>query len=343
MKKIIILLIIFIALTIPITIYLLKDKNVDDKATYIKGITHTKVASNTLENEDNGILKNYNEYTSFIKLHNINQELKENDFKNNNYLYHVLEIDSCAENIRGVSNIQYKDKRALITFEIERKCGVCAPLKEVYIIPITKEKDINEINVEYNTIKTSECDQANKAYKPILYLYPEKETKVTVELEHPENLLTTYPKYQDGWKVIVKENGDMYDINNKYYYALYWDEQITNKIDFKEGFYVEKGNAITFLEEKLNIIGLSPKERNEFIMYWLPIIETNNKSIIYFEQTEELENNNKLIITPKPDTLLRVRIHIKKVNKKINIKEQKLVSHKRIGFTAVEWGGVIHK
>ena len=341
MKKIIILLIVLIALTIPITIYLLKDNNTDNKVTYIKGITHTKVASDTLENEANGILKNYNEYISFIKLHNINQELNENDFDNNNYLYYVIEIDSCSENIIGVSNLQYKDKTALITFDIERKCGVCAPIQEVYIIPITKEKDINKIDVEYNTIKTTVCDQA-VAYKPILYLYPEKETKVTVKLEHPETLLTTYPKYQDGWKVTVKENGDMYDNNNNYYYALYWDELTNNNIDFKEGFYVEKDNAITFLEEKLNIIGLSPKEKNEFIMYWLPIIEQNEKNIIYFEQTEELEKNNKLIITPKPDTLLRVRIHIKKVNKIINIREQQLISCKRVGFTAVEWGGVIH-
>ena len=141
---------------------------------------------------------------------------------------------------------------------------------------------------------------------------------------------------------VAYSNGDLYDKNNKYYYALYWDEKRYNEVDFKEGFYVEGKDAIKFLEEKLSIIGLSDKEKNEFIMYWLPIMEANKKNLVYFELTEERELGNKLIITPKPDSLLRVSIHIKKVNEKVNIKEQKLSTFTRIGFTAVEWGGMTY-
>ena len=54
------------------------------------------------------------------------------------------------------------------------------------------------------------------------------------------------------------------------------------------------------------------------------------------------ELGNKLIIEPKSDSLLRVSIHIKKVNEKLNIKEQKLESFNRHGFTAVEWGGMTY-
>ena len=93
-------------------------------------------------------------------------------------------------------------------------------------------------------------------------------------------------------------------------------------------------------EEKLAIIGLNAKERNEFIMYWLPILEKNQKSLVYFELTEERDTYNKIIINPNPDSLLRVAIHVKKVSKKVDIKEQKLQTFKRTGFTAVEWGGV---
>ena len=178
--------------------------------------------------------------------------------------------------------------------------------------------------------------------KPVLYLYPTKETNVTVKFEKPELLTTTYPKYINSWNVKVSPNGDMYDKDGKYYYALYWDEKRYNEVDFKEGFYVEGKDAIKFLEEKLTIIGLNDKERNEFIMYWLPIMEANKKNLVYFELTEERELGNKLIITPKPDSLLRVSIHIKKVNEKVNIKEQKLESFKRVGFTAVEWGGMTY-
>ena len=110
--------------------------------------------------------------------------------------------------------------------------------------------------------------------------------------------------------------------------------------NFEEGFYVTKDNAINFLEEKLTILGLNAKERNEFIMYWLPVLEKNEKSLVYFEQTTERENFNKLLIEPKPDSLLRIAIHIKKVDKEIKIKEQVLNTFKRNGFTAVEWGGI---
>ena len=178
--------------------------------------------------------------------------------------------------------------------------------------------------------------------KPVLYLYPEKETNVEVKFEHPELLTTTYPKYINSWKVKVSPNGDMKDTNGKYYYALYWDEKRYNEVDFSEGFYVESKDAIKFLEEKLTFIGLNDKERNEFIMYWLPIMEANKKNLVYFELTKERESGNKLIITPKPDSLLRVSIHIKKVNEKVNIKEQRLTTFNRVGFTAVEWGGMTY-
>lgn len=175
--------------------------------------------------------------------------------------------------------------------------------------------------------------------KPILYIYPKEDMNVKVTLEKEENLLTTYPKYNNGWEVLVKQNGDMYDKNGKYYYALYWDEKSNNTNNFEEGFYVTKENAIDFLEEKLTYIGLNDKEKNEFIMYWLPIIEKNEKNIINFELTEELQKDNKITITPKPDSFLRVHINIKKVDKKVNIKNQKLKPFNRTGYTAVEWGG----
>lgn len=178
--------------------------------------------------------------------------------------------------------------------------------------------------------------------KPVLYLYPTTTTTVKVRFAHPEYLTTTYPKYDKEWVVTAKPNGDLLDNNNKYYYALYWDEVRYHEVSYNEGFYVTSENAINFLEEKMSLIGLNDKERNEFIMYWLPILESNKQSLVYFELTEERELNNKLIIEPTPDSLLRVNIHIKKVNEKVNIKEQELKHFERVGFTAVEWGGMTY-
>ena len=211
--------------------------------------------------------------------------------------------------------------------------------------PKGEQEALNEACIEVIYDPETKSGSTKKTYcggiaKPILYLYPEKTTKVTVEFEHPELLETTYPKFVNKWEVVAQRNGDLRDKDDKYYYALYWDETPVHKVDFSEGYYVTKEKAIDFLEEKLSYIGLNGKERNEFITYWLPILEKNEQSLVYFELTEERESYNKLLISPKPDSLLRVVIHIKKVDKKVEIKKESLTRFRRRGFAAVEWGGM---
>ena len=180
--------------------------------------------------------------------------------------------------------------------------------------------------------------------KPILYIYPKKnKTKVTVSFENPNLLTTTYPKYNKKWVVTANKNGDLTDKNGNYYYGLYWEEERNLNIDFSQGYYVTKENAISFLEDKLKYIGFNDKERNEFIIYWLPVLEKNKKSIVHFELTEERNEYNKINISPKPDSMLRVSMHVKKVDSEPhNLERQHMKHFNRKGFTVVEWGGVIH-
>lgn len=233
----------------------------------------------------------------------------------------------------------YYDEGSLIN-ENEKDAGI------YLIIELNGSNEGPGIEYYYNTktqeTKTFELEYIGGYAKPILYLYPEKQTDITINFEKEENLTTTYPKFKEEWKVTAHPNGDIYDKDNKYYYGLYWEENANHKVDFKEGFYVSKENAISFLEEKLSTIGLNAKEKNEFIMYWLPILEKNEHNLVYFELTEERESFNKIEISPKPDSLLRMAIHVKKVDGPQTIKEQEITSFKRTGFTAVEWGGVIY-
>ncbi len=210
-------------------------------------------------------------------------------------------------------------------------------------------EDIKETDRGYeyyfipSTLETGKIPTYIGGYaKPILYLYPKKDTNVTVTFSKPENLTTTYPKYNGSWNVLAKPNGDLYDQNGRYYYGLYWEEDLNHRVDFNEGFYVNSENAIKFLEEKLNIIGLTERESNEFIMYWLPILEKNKHNLVYFELTNERDNYSKLNINPQPDSILRIAMHVKKVNGYTHIKEEKLETFKRSGFAAVEWGGVLY-
>ena len=179
--------------------------------------------------------------------------------------------------------------------------------------------------------------------KPVLYLYPENDMMVKVTFDNKDKLLSTYPKYKDEWNVFAKKDGKLIDENGREYYALYWDENIKHKEKFETGFYVKSSDSIRFLEEKLFEMGFTDREANEFIMYWLPIMEQGGDNLVHFHFTEERQEQNKINIEPKVDSLFRVSIEIKKVNKKVSIKEQKIERFERYGFSALEWGGSIIK
>ena len=179
----------------------------------------------------------------------------------------------------------------------------------------------------------------NQWDKPIIYIYPEEDMDVEVTVSNPEKFTVTYPKYENGWKVKALTDGTLIDSNNKKYYALYWEGNGDKDSINKDGFVVKGEDSASFLEEKLEILGLNYKERNEFIMYWLPKLESNKYNYIRFKTREEIDNNMKLNINPEPDTLIRVMMEYKGLDKKIKVKEQSLTKVERKGYTVVEWGG----
>ena len=184
-----------------------------------------------------------------------------------------------------------------------------------------------------------ECN-ISQQWKPVIYVYPTENTDVTIKVSNPEDLTTTYPKYKDGWKVKALTDGTLIDSNNKKYYALYWESKNNKKNPIKEDGFVVKGkDSAKFLEEKLGILGLNYKEANEFIMYWLPKLESNKYNYIRFQTMDEINSDMELDISPKPDTLIRIRMEYTGLDKKIKVKEQKLTKVERYGYTVVEWGG----
>ena len=179
--------------------------------------------------------------------------------------------------------------------------------------------------------------------QPLLYLYPKKETKITISFEDPKKITNAYPKYKEKWKITAKPKGDLEDKDKNGYIALTWEEDCKSDIDFNKGYFVTKDESMQFLEDKLKYIGLNDKERNEFIISWLPVLVKNEKSMVYFELTEDRNIDNKLNISPKPDSMLRFIMHVKKVDGKPSDFEQQKLSHfNRKGFSVIECSGVLH-
>ena len=216
----------------------------------------------------------------------------------------------------------------------------------IVVVIIAFAKVFNNDNCENNTLKNNQNNEFLEnpmmtVDKPIIYLYPEKEQEISVKLGKPENIICSYPEYKTEWNVISKPNGDLIDLDtNRNLYALYYESE--NVIDFKveeDGFIVNKADVASFLEEKLNILGLNEREAEEFIVYWLPRLQQNEYNYIRFATTDEVNKNMPLEFSENPDTLIRVLMIYKGIEEPIKVKEQKLTSPKRTGFVVVEWGG----
>ncbi len=176
------------------------------------------------------------------------------------------------------------------------------------------------------------------ARKPVIYLYPEEEAEVTVKLDFDGELTSTYPVYRDGWAVTAQPDGTLHDETGREYYCLFWEGVSDTEYDFSTGFVVRGEETAVFLEKTLAEIGLTEKETNEFIIYWMPQMEHNAYNLISF-QTDVYTDTAELKITPEPDSLLRVFMAWKPIEEPIEIEPQMFELFERTGFTVVEWGG----
>lgn len=175
--------------------------------------------------------------------------------------------------------------------------------------------------------------------KPVLYLYPTQTEEVRVQLSLNGTADCTYPAYRNGWDVTASPDGKLINrTDEKEYSYLFWEGNLNTKYDLSSGFVVKGSDTAAFLQEKLAYLGLTPKEYNEFIVYWLPKMQNNPYNLISF-QSGAYTDAAKLEITPKPDSILRVFMAYKPLSSPVSIPEQNLAHFDRKGFCAVEWGG----
>ncbi|TCK98748.1 hypothetical protein EDC19_1183 [Natranaerovirga hydrolytica] len=176
--------------------------------------------------------------------------------------------------------------------------------------------------------------------KPVIYLYPQEKTKINIELEFDGELTFTYPEYKNSWQVIADPNGNIYTEDGKEYSYLFWEGRSDYSWEINEGFVVEGSNTVEFLQNTLEEMGLIPKEYNDFIVYWAPLMQENKYNLIHFAG-EEYEALAKLSIEPKPDEILRVFMVYQALEEPVTVKKQQLKPFERKGFTVIEWGGAM--
>lgn len=205
--------------------------------------------------------------------------------------------------------------------------------------------------------------------KPVIYLYPEKETEVRVELKSPVKFSTQIPLYKGFWQVLANSEGKLVDlkkedkdcqlINNKLgseyakkacqenvYPYLYWSGNVVS-IDYpkvNDGWIIKKEDVSSFLEKTLSDIGFNSQEKKDFTSYWVPEILAKDSPYyrISFLQTEDLNKLFPMEVEPKPDTIYRLFLDYSPLSNKpeVDLQTPELNKLIRKGFTLVEWGGL---
>lgn len=176
--------------------------------------------------------------------------------------------------------------------------------------------------------------------KPVIYLYPEEETVISVRLDYKGDLTCTYPHYQGGkgWEDLTVSPDGTIRKDGKEYYCLYWEGRGMADYDFSKGFCIKGEDSAAFLEDILPKMGLNAREANEFIIYWLPRLEANSYNVISFQQ-EAYTVTAPLEVSPTPDSMLRVFMAFYGTDSYVEMVPQEFEAFQRVGFTVVEWGG----
>jgi len=188
--------------------------------------------------------------------------------------------------------------------------------------------------------------------KPAIYLYPQEDTYISIELEIDGQLTQTIPFYDDGWYVLGTPNGDIFDMRDGYiqdnpYDYLFWEaETDLSKLELPDqGWIVSKGNLEGWFSANLPLLGLNEKEKAQFMEYWLERLSESAYYELKLLSSEFLAEHATLIITPQPDTLIRVIFFFRPLDEPMDeanaLDPPVIDTPKREGFVVLEWGGIL--
>lgn len=188
--------------------------------------------------------------------------------------------------------------------------------------------------------------------KPAIYLYPQEDTYISVELEIDGQLTRTIPSYDDGWYVLGTPDGDIFDMRDGYiqdmpYDYLFWEaETDLSTLELPDqGWVVARENLDAWFSENLPALGLNEKETTQFMEYWLERLSAHPYYDVRLLSSEFLAEHATLIITPQPDTLIRVIFFFRPLDEPIDDAQAPeppvIDTPKREGFVVLEWGGIL--
>ncbi len=178
--------------------------------------------------------------------------------------------------------------------------------------------------------------------KPVIYLYPQETTDVTVQVAPQGGFTFTEPEYPaGGWQVTADPDSWLTDADGTVWPYLFWEGRGGLYQAPDRGWVIAQDEVDQFLTDKLTALGLVGREITEFKEFWLPRMNQAPYYFVSFYGNQAMDILAPLTITPQPDTVIRVLMDYQPLEAPIEVEPFTITTPERHGFTVVEWGGVI--
>lgn len=175
-------------------------------------------------------------------------------------------------------------------------------------------------------------------YKPNIYIYPQTEINLDVNISFPKSgkVIKSLPEFPEQWQNLqIKPDGK---INDKYDYLFYESIQ-PNIFQKTKGWIVKLENLTNFFKENLKQSGFNQNEISDFIEHWIPILTDSKYYAIYPQYNKQLDPLIQLEFSQQPDNILRLTYFISKLNSnEIDLAKPEIPFFERKGFVVTEWG-----
>lgn len=166
-----------------------------------------------------------------------------------------------------------------------------------------------------------------------LSFYPESDARITVTPKAAPTF--AYPACDGEWRIDAHPDGT-FELDSTHS-RLFWETSCQTGFPITEGFCVAGADTAAFLEDALTRLGLTPAEREDMLLRFLPQMQGNSWNLISFQGYSGAD------ISPAPDTHIRVCMVFLPLDEPAQIAPQTLTAPDRTGFTVVEWSGGILK
>uniref|UniRef100_UPI00321785BD PKD domain-containing protein n=1 Tax=uncultured Draconibacterium sp. TaxID=1573823 RepID=UPI00321785BD len=173
-------------------------------------------------------------------------------------------------------------------------------------------------------------------YKPNIYIYPENNINLCVTISFPMGgeIVESIPAYAEQWCVNIDTTGK---IDNQYDYLFYESKQ-PNTFQYKKGWCVARKDINSFFKTNMKQYNFSDTEINDFIEYWMPLLDENNYYMVYPQTNKIIDEIIKLNFSIQPDNVSRLFYGVLGVDEYTEIEKPVINPFNRNGFHIIEWG-----